>query len=244
MAARRRVRTSRAGPRDAASGGAAWPGAEQLAPLTGIAPVMFGLAGLVVWEGRPIAPSGTRLAAHPLLLRWPRHGHPRKLPVCSPRLFFLCFGAGWLRGPAAHGEGHRGWRTPLTAAAWWPRRSCWRCGVEHLRRLVRRGAGPQGAQTFYFFGTNSLSGCDGRLPCSSQRRSSRRAPTGALPRWLAWASLVLTLWLLIPPSQSAAGTLENPAAWTGLAALPLVLLWAAAVSMVLRIFPPSWRGEP
>ena len=51
--------------------------------------------------------------------------------------------------------------------------------------------------------------------------------TGVLARWLTWPSLVLALWLLIPPLGQRIDALENPAPWTGLAVLPLVLVWAA-----------------
>ena len=103
---------------------------------------------------------------------------------------------------------------------------------------------PQGAQTFYFFGDVFLYPAAMGASVLVAATAVIALRTGALPRWLAWPSLVLALWLLIPPLGSAAGTPENPAAWTGLAALPLVLLWAAAVSMVLRIVPPGGRSAP
>ena len=60
--------------------------------------------------------------------------------------------------------------------------------------------------------------------------------TGTLPRWLAWLSLALALWLLIPPLGSSGGTQpENPAVWTGLAALPGVPIWTAVTAVVLML---------
>ena len=59
--------------------------------------------------------------------------------------------------------------------------------------------------------------------------------TGVLARWLAWPSLVLALWLLVPPLGQSVDAPENPAAWTGLAVLPLVLVWAAVTAAVLAL---------
>jgi hypothetical protein len=54
-----------------------------------------------------------------------------------------------------------------------------------------------------------------------------------LPRWKTWPSLVLALWLLIPPIGQGVDAPENPAPWTGLAVLPFVLLWAALAAVVV-----------
>ena len=47
--------------------------------------------------------------------------------------------------------------------------------------------------------------------------------TAVLPRWAAWPSMALALWLLIPPLGQGVDAPENPAPWTGLAVLPFVL---------------------
>jgi hypothetical protein len=60
---------------------------------------------------------------------------------------------------------------------------------------------------------------------------------GVLDRWLTWPSLVLALWLLIPPLGQGITAPENPAPWTGLAALPLVLVWTAVVAVALAREP-------
>jgi hypothetical protein len=57
--------------------------------------------------------------------------------------------------------------------------------------------------------------------------------TAALPRWVAWPSMVLARWLLIPPLGQGVDAPENPAPWTGLAVLPFVLLWTALIALVL-----------
>ncbi|MGZ6651510.1 MAG: hypothetical protein ACXVHB_29195, partial [Solirubrobacteraceae bacterium] len=43
--------------------------------------------------------------------------------------------------------------------------------------------------------------------------------TAGLPRWAAWPSMVLALWLLIAPLGQGVDAPENPAPWTGLAVL-------------------------
>lgn len=226
--------------------GAAWPGAEQLAPLTGIAPVLFGLAGLVVWEGpadRPEwdAPRGVILS----------YFGDRDTVVLGgfllmlAALFFLCF-AGWLRAVLRRAEEGAGGLSTLAyggglvAAAFMLAMPA----SNIFGALYAEELSPQGAQTFYFFGDVFLYPAAMGASVLVAATAVIALRTGALPRWLAWPSLVLALWLLIPPLGSAAGTPENPAAWTGLAALPLVLLWAAAVSMVLRIVPPGGRSAP
>jgi hypothetical protein len=57
--------------------------------------------------------------------------------------------------------------------------------------------------------------------------------TGVLARRLAWPSVALALWLLVPPLGQSIDAPENPAPWTGLAVLPLVLVWTAVVAVAL-----------
>jgi hypothetical protein len=70
--------------------------------------------------------------------------------------------------------------------------------------------------------------------------------SGALARWMAWLSLALAVWLLIPPFG---GTPENPVGWTGLAALGALPLWIAVLAILLvrrhsrRAAPGSRRDQ-
>jgi hypothetical protein len=64
--------------------------------------------------------------------------------------------------------------------------------------------------------------------------------TRVLPRWLGWVSLVLALWLLIPPIGAGAELPENPVGWTGIAALPGIVVWAAVTAVVVAI---KGRGQ-
>jgi hypothetical protein len=223
-------------------GGAIWPRAEQLAPLTGIAPFILGLAGLVVWEGpadRPEwdAPRGVILS----------YFGDRDTVILGgfllvlAALFFLGF-ASWLRVILRRAEEGAGalstlaYGGGLVAAA-----SMLAMPASNIfGALYASELSPQGAQTFYFFGDVFLypAAMGAAVLVGSTALAVLR--TGALARWLAWPSLLLALWLLIPPLGSAAGTPENPAWWTGLAALPLVLLWVALTSLVF-LFEPGDR---
>ena len=235
-------------PAETRGGGAAWPRAEQLAPLTGIAPFMLGLAGLVVWEGpadRPEwdAPRGVILS----------YFGDRDTVILGGFLlmlaavFFLCF-AGWLRVILRRAEEGAGGLSAiaygggLLAAAFMLAMPA----SNIFGALYASELSPQGAQTFYFFGDVFLYPAATGAAVLVAATALVALRTGVLPRWLAWPSMVLALWLVIPPLGAAAGTPENPAAWTGLAALPLVLLWAAMVSLVLLFAPhDSERGvEP
>ncbi|HSD76061.1 MAG TPA: hypothetical protein VLA98_01605, partial [Solirubrobacteraceae bacterium] len=91
------------------------------------------------------------------------------------------------------------------------------------------------AQTFYFFGDVFLYPAAMGAAVLIGATALVALRTAALPRWLGWVSLALSLWLLIPPLGSAAGTPENPAAWTGLAALGAVPLWTAVTAVVLML---------
>jgi hypothetical protein len=68
--------------------------------------------------------------------------------------------------------------------------------------------------------------------------------TAVLPRWHALASLVLAVWLLIPPFGPAGGNPENPAVWTGLAALTTISLWMAITAVTHTVTRMFTRRQP
>ena len=215
--------------------GAAWPGLEQLAPLTGIAPVLLGLAGLVVWEGPADRPEWD--APRGVILSYFGDRDPVILGgflLMLAAVFFLCF-AGWLRAVLRRTENGAGGLSTLAyggglvAAA-----SMLAMPASNIfGALYAEELSPQGAQTFYFFGDVFLYPAAMGASVLVAATALVALRTGALPRWLAWPSLVLALWLLIPPLGSTAATPENPAAWTGLAALPGVLLWTAVAAIAV-----------
>ena len=59
--------------------------------------------------------------------------------------------------------------------------------------------------------------------------------THVLPTWLAWLSVPVALWLLVPPFGSPAGTDWAPPAWSGLGALGAVPLWVLATAIALTL---------
>ncbi len=61
--------------------------------------------------------------------------------------------------------------------------------------------------------------------------------TGVLPRWLGWVSLVLALWLLIPPIGWA-GLLLGLPLWTVLVS---VLMWMRPAGEPVMAHPPESR---
>lgn len=212
--------------------------AERFAPLTGVAVLLLGVAGLVVWEGpadRPEldAPPGVISAyfgdRDPVILG----GFLLMLSAA----FFLWF-AGSLRAFLRDAEGDAGRLSAIgygggvIAAAFMLAFPASNIGGA----LFAEQLSPEGAQTFYLFGDVFLypAAMASAVLVGSTGLVALR--TGALPRWLGWLSLALALWLLIPPLGSSGATQpENPAAWTGLAVLPAVPLWTALTAVVLTL---------
>lgn len=209
--------------------------AERLAPFTGVAPLLLGLAGLIVWEGPADRPE---YDASPVVIL--RYFGDRDVVIAGGFLlmlaaaFLLCF-CGYLRVVLRRDDGGAGGMSALafaggaTAAAFMlamPASNVF--GALYAEQLSARGA-----QTFYLFGDVFLypAAMASAVLVSATALAALRS--GALPRWLAWLSLALAVWLLVPPLGSAAGSPENPAAWTGLAALSVVPLWSAAVAVAI-----------
>jgi len=196
---------------------------ERLAPLDGIAAVVFWLAGVVV-------------------LQWPAHqpptdaSGPRALAFFQDHtgtillgtflfligsLFFLWF-LGLLRTRlvAAEGGGHRlssiafaGGVATAISLIFYP-------AIHAAGAVNNLHLSPDAAQVYLgintaFFYAAQLSGVVFLLAFGLVSLSTR-----AFPAWLAWASLVLALWLAIPPI-----------AWAGL--LYAFPLWLIAVSLIL-----------
>ena len=109
--------------------------------------------------------------------------------------------------------------------------------------LYAEQLGAQGAQTFYLFGDVFLYPAAMAAAVLVGATALVALRTRALPSWLAWPSVILALWLLVPPLGSSAGDPENPAAWTGLAALSLVPLWAAVTGVVAAIGARAAPGD-
>jgi hypothetical protein len=209
---------------------------DQLAPLTGLAVFPLGLAGLIVWEGPADRPE---LDASPdAILAYFGDRDPVILGgflVMLSAVFFLWF-VGSLRAFLRPAEGDAGRVSAIaygggvvTAALILAFPAANVAGALFAEQLS-----PDGAQTLYLFGDVFLYPAAMAAAVLIAATAVVALRTKALPSWLGWPSLVLALWLLIPPLGSAGGTQpENPAAWTGLAVLPAVPLWTAAMAIVL-----------
>ena len=212
--------------------------AEQLAPLTGVAVLLFGVAGLIVWEGPADRPEldAPRRVIH-------AYFGDRDTVILGGFLlmlsavFFLWF-VGVLRAVLRRAEGDVG---RLSAIAYGG-------GVAAATltmalpasnvagALFAKQLSPEGAQTFYLFGDVFLYPAAMAAAVLVAATALVALRTGALPRWLGWLSLALALWLLVPPLGTSGDTQpENPAAWTGLAVLPSVPLWTAVTAVVLML---------
>ena len=214
--------------------------AEQLAPLAGLAVLPLGLAGLVVWEGVADRPEWDQPARTFLT-----YFGEQDAVVSGAFLMMLaaaCFiwFAGSLRGFLQRAEGDTGRLSGvafgaglLVAAFMLALPASNLLGALYVEQL-----GPRMAQTIFLFGNAFLypAAIAAALMLAATALVALR--TLVLPHWFAWVSLVLALWLLIPPLGGGAGTPENPAFWTGLAVLPAVPLWTAlaAALMLLRSY--------
>jgi hypothetical protein len=219
--------------------------AERLAPLIGIAPMLLGLAGLTVLEGPADRPE---LDAPPAVIL--SYFGDRDTVVLGGFLLMLAavvfiWFAGYLRAVLRRAEGGVGHLSAIayggglaTAAFMLVVPASNVFGALYSDQLSA-----QGAQTFYLFGDVFLYPAAMAAAVLVGAMALVALRTRALPSWLAWPSVILALWLLIPPLGSAAGDPENPAAWTGLAALALVPLWAAVTGVVAAMGARAAPGD-
>ena len=209
--------------------------AANLAPLTGIGVLLLGVAGLVVWEGpadRPEynAPGGLILS----------YFHDRNTVILGGLLIALSAACliwflGSLRDILARAEGaqgrlsmvvHGGGVATATLVLLWP-------AANILGALYASELTPSGAKLLFLLGNAFAYPVTITAAVFLAATGIVALRTEALPRWLGWLTLVLALWLLIPPLGAAAGNPENPAWWTGMAALPAIPLWTTLTALVL-----------
>lgn len=203
--------------------------------LAGIAPLLLGLAGLIVLEGPADRPELNQPPA--VILSY--FGEQDTVILGSflltlAALAFLWF-AGSLRAVLRRKEGGEG---RLSAIAFG---GAMVAGVFMLAMpaanlvgaLLAEQLSAAQAQTFYFLGDVFLYPAAMGAAVFVGATALVALRTAALPRWVKWPSAVLALWLLVPPLGQGVDALENPAPWTGLAVLPFVLLWTALIAVVL-----------
>jgi hypothetical protein len=203
--------------------------------LSGIAPLLLGLAGLIVLEGPADRPELNQPPAAILYY----FGKQDTVILGSFLLMlaavaFIWF-AGSLRAVLRREEGGEG---RLSAIAFGGGVAA---GVFMLAgpaanlfgALFAEQLTAAQAQTFYLFGDVFLYPAAMGAAVLVAATALVALRTAVLPRWAAWPSMVLALWLLIPPLGQGVDAPENPAPWTGLAVLPFVLLWTALIAVML-----------
>ncbi len=209
--------------------------AANLAPLTGAGVLVFGLAGLIVWEGPADRPEYN---APPSLIL--SYFHDRSTVVLGGLLLALsaaCFlwFLGSLRVALREAEGagdglatvaHGGGVAAATFVLLWP-------AANILGALYASQLTPNGAKTVFLSGNAFAYPLTITAAVFLAATGLMALRTAALPGWLAWVTLALALWLLIPPLGGAAGNPENPAFWTGIGALPVIPLWTTVTALVL-----------
>ena len=212
--------------------------AEQLAPLTGVAVLLLGLAGLIVWEGPADRPELD--APRSVIVTYFGDRDTVILGgflLMLSAVFFLWF-VGVLRAVLRRAEGDVG---RLSAIAYGGGIAAAALTLalpasNVAGALFAKQLSPEGAQTFYLFGDVFLYPAAMAAAVLVAATALVALRTGVLPRWLGWLSLVFALWLLIPPLGTSGATQpENPSAWTGLAVLPAVPLWTAVTAVVLML---------
>ena len=216
---------------------------ERLAPLTGIAVPVLGLAGLIVLEGPADRPE---IDADPTAFL--AYFGDRDTVILGGFLmmlsvvFFLWF-VGVLRAALRRGEGEVGRMSAIAYGGGVATAILFSAlpSVSVLGALDAEQLSPESAKTLFLIGDAFIYSATVTAAVLLTATGLTSLRTGALPRWLAWVSLALALWLLIPPLGSASGTPENPAGWTGLAALDTVPLWTAMTAIVLMLGPPRSR---
>ena len=211
---------------------------DRLSLLTsGVAPLVSALAGLVVLEG----PADRPELDQPPVMILSFFAQQDTVILGSFLLMlaaalFLWF-AGCLRAALRNAEGGEGRLSAIAfgagvaaAALMLVMPAVNVCGALSADFLSVRQA-----QTLYLLGDAFLYPAAMAAAVMLGATATVALRTGVLVRWLAWPSLALALWLLVPPLGQSIDAAENPAPWTGLAALPLVLVWAAVTAVVLAL---------
>jgi hypothetical protein len=203
--------------------------------LAGLAPLVLGLAGLIVLEGPADRPELSQPPA--VILSY--FGEQDAVVLGSFLLMLSAVAFIWfarsLRAVLRRREGAEG---RLSAIAFGGGVAAAGSilvlpATNLLGALFADRLTAEQAQTFYLLGDVFLypaAMCAAVLVAATAIIALR---TALLPRWAAWASMVLALWLLIPPLGQGVDAPENPAPWTGLAVLPFVPVWVALIALVL-----------
>jgi hypothetical protein len=203
--------------------------------LSGVAPLLLGIAGLIVLEG----PADRPELDQPPVMILSYFSEQNTVILGSfllmlAAMLFLWF-AGCLRAVLASAEGGTGRLSTIAFGGGVALAGFMLAmpGVNLSGALSADYLSVRQAQTLYLLGDAFLYPAAMAAAVMIAATAVVALRTGVLARWLAWPSVVLALWLLIPPFGQTVDAPENPAAWTGLAVLPLVLVWAVVTAIVL-----------
>jgi hypothetical protein len=208
------------------------PAAERLAPLAGVATMLLGAAGLIVLEGPADRPEAD--AAPRVMLAYFADHDAVILGSFLLALSVVCFiwFLGSLRVVLSSAEGGAGRLSAIAYGGGLATAALMLAlpGASVLGALYADHLSAEEARTLFLVGDMLLYPATATGAVLAGATGLVALRTGALARWIAWLSLALAVWLLIPPFE---GTPENAAAWTGLAALGALPLWIAAVATLL-----------
>ncbi|MDQ2676714.1 MAG: hypothetical protein M3Y34_07870, partial [Actinomycetota bacterium] len=182
--------------------------ADELAPLTGIAVLLLGLAGLIVWEGPADRPE---LDAPPEVIL--AYFGDRDTVVLGGFLLMLSAAsfiwfAGTLRA-VLHSEEGSGGRLSAIAYGGGVAAAAFMAAFTAsnvVGALFAEQLSAESAQTFYLFGDVFLYPAAVTSAVFVGAASVASLRSEALPRWLGWSSLLFALWLLIPPLGTSGAT--------------------------------------
>ena len=207
----------------------------RLAPLTGVVSVLLVIAGIVVMEG--VADRPEESAPAEVVIAYFRDQDSvmgGSALFMLGALFFLWF-AGELRAALHRAEGGSGRVSAIVFGA----------GIvtgalllllhagSFLGALYHEQLSAEMARMLYLFGDVFLYPASMAAALLLAATAVVALRTRALPRWLAWISLPVAAWLLVPPFGSPARMDWAAPAWSGLAALGAVPVWTVAVAVAL-----------
>ena len=208
-----------------------------LAPLTGVVSVLLVAAGIVVLEGPADRPEESAPAG--LILSYFRDQDTVMLGgalAMLGALFFLWF-VGELRAKLAEAEGGVGRISEIAFGAGMATGAflMLQYSASFLGALYHQQLTAGMARTLFLFGDLFLYPAAVAAALLLAATAAVALRTRVLPMWLAWLSVPLALWLLVPPFGSPAGTDWAPPAWSGLGALGAVPLWVLATAIALTL---------
>jgi hypothetical protein len=210
-------------------------GRPRLAPLTGVVAALLLFAGIVVMEGVSDRPEESAPAT--LVLSYFRDQDAvmaGSALFMLGALFFLWF-VGELRASLREAEGGVGRISAIAFGAGFAAGTLMLLmhAGSFLGAVYHQYLSPGTARTLFLFGDLFVYPAAMAAALLLVATAVVALRTRVLPMWLAWASLLVSVWLIIPPFGSPAGVDWAAPAWSGLAALGAVPFWMIVTAIVL-----------